>query len=216
MVSYMMSGCLSGFFLWQIVCAVYGSFCPLGAVNLDFPLKEGKFCIIHGGSNKTINHHNTVMAQKFALDIVQINNLGLRIKNWRAKKVDDFHIYGSIIYSPCDGTIIEAIDHHENLEPSHMDPENPAGNYIAIAMGGSKVSVLLTHLMKCSLQIEKGSIVKKGQPLAKVGNSGNSSEPHLHIHCVSNTTEDFLFSGTPIPIKFDNRFLIRNSKFHSF
>ncbi|MGE7916039.1 M23 family metallopeptidase [Lysinibacillus xylanilyticus] len=51
--------------------------------------------------------------------------------------------------------------------------------------------------------VEKGEKVTTGQILGKVGNSGNTSEPHLHIHAEKN--------GKGVPITFNDRFLVRNS-----
>lgn len=208
--SYGISGLLSCLFLWGIISAGIGLICPVDAVDLDFPLKNGTFSIIHGGSNISINHHRIVAAQKLALDIVQINHLGTRTKCWNPKKMEDFNIFCSNVYSPCNGVIVEALDQYPDLEPLQMDPENPGGNYIAIAVEEQNNVVILAHLKKGTIQVKKGDSVQKGQFLAKVGNSGNTTEPHLHIHCVKKNSLDFFFSGKPVPMKFNDRFLTRN------
>jgi murein DD-endopeptidase MepM/ murein hydrolase activator NlpD len=95
-----------------------------------------------------------------------------------------------------------------------MDPDNPAGNYLAIEMESSPFTIVLAHVQKSSFLIEKGERVQKGQPLCRVGNSGNTSEPHLHIHAVK-SGEDLLFEGAGIPMKFNHRFLVRNNRVSS-
>lgn len=58
-------------------------------------------------------------------------------------------------------------------------------------------------MQKGSIVVKEGDEIKTGQALGKVGNSGNTSEPHLHIHAEKD--------GLGVPITFNNRFLVRNS-----
>ncbi|MCX7743036.1 MAG: M23 family metallopeptidase [Flavobacteriales bacterium] len=58
--------------------------------------------------------------------------------------------------------------------------------------------------------------VKRGQPVARVGNSGHTSEPHLHIHAISGTDTSKIMNGNGIPICFDNKFLIRNDRIKKY
>lgn len=183
---------------------------PIGAVNLTFPLKSGIYCIVQGGDDLTLNHHYSVPAQRYALDIVKLNKLGWRAKNLSPRELADYHIFNSTVYSPCAGTIIKAVGSFNDLSPGVMDPDHPAGNYIAIKKNSSNEIVILAHLKKDSLLISSGDTVTVGQPIAKVGNSGNTTEPHLHIHCVKNSPDDFLFTGEGVAMLFKNKFLVRN------
>lgn len=67
--------------------------------------------------------------------------------------------------------------------------------------------VELAHLQKGSVRVETGDPVKMGQSIALVGNSGNTSEPHLHIHAVDPT------SGKAIPLTIDGLTPARNRIF---
>jgi hypothetical protein len=72
------------------------------------------------------------------------------------------------------------------------------------------VDVELAHLRQGSVAVEAGARVREDEVLGKVGNTGNTSEPHLQVHAVrtgSGTTHD----GEGVPIRFDGRFLVRNS-----
>lgn len=200
-----------GLFAYRVFLALHGSNYS-NPVELAFPLKEGDFYMAHGGTNQLINHHCSVSAQKYAIDILRLNTLGFRANKWLPKELNDFCIFGSMIYSPCDGVILESFDFYDDLKPMVMDSEHPAGNYLAINKKGSEIVVILAHLMKNSLLVKKGDTVKKGQLIARVGNTGNTSEPHLHIHAVLNHTGDFLFTAAGVPIIFDNRFLVRNDR----
>ena len=108
------------------------------------------------------------------------------------------------------GTVIETVSSFNDLSPGALDPDNPAGNYIAIKHVSFDIVIILAHLRENSLLVKQGDTIKEGQPIAKVGNSGNTTEPHLHIHCVTNTTHDFLFKGQGVPMIFESKFLVRN------
>ncbi|MEZ7171746.1 M23 family metallopeptidase [Sporosarcina sp. OR05] len=60
----------------------------------------------------------------------------------------------------------------------------------------------MAHMKEGSVAVAKGDTVTTGQLLGKVGNSGNTSEPHLHIHAE--------LDGKGVPLTFDGRFLVRN------
>lgn len=179
-------------------------------VELDFPLKNGSFYIVQGGNDPLLNHHYEINPQKYAIDIVQLNQLGLRCNTLYAGDLSDYNIFGQTVYSPCDGQIVRLINEYENFAPSVMVPDHPAGNYLAIQIGNSNRFVILAHLLKDNFLVNKNDFVKKGQPLAQVGNSGNTSEPHLHMHVVEAFTDDLLFDGQGVPMRFKGEFLIRN------
>ena len=67
----------------------------------------------------------------------------------------------------------------------------------------------LAHLREGSTRIREGTVIREGQPIGEVGNSGNSTEPHLHIYAyrgMSLTTDD-----RAAPVTFSGRFLVRGS-----
>jgi murein DD-endopeptidase MepM/ murein hydrolase activator NlpD len=69
----------------------------------------------------------------------------------------------------------------------------------------------MAHLLKGSITSQVGSLVKSGDAIAKIGNSGNTSEPHLHIHARKVNTGKAILAGEGLPITFDGKFLVRNS-----
>lgn len=182
---------------------------PAG-IELDFPLKGGRYYIVQGGNDQLLNHHHEVSAQKYAIDVVKLNQFGFRCSTFLASHLNDYNIFGEVVHSPCDGRITRLINGHEDLSPAIMDSDHPAGNYLAVQIGNSNRFVILAHLMKNSFLVKENDLVVRGQPLAKVGNSGNTSEPHLHMHVVEAATDDFLFDETGIPMRFNGEFLIRN------
>jgi hypothetical protein len=177
-------------------------------INIDFPLTEG--CIGHGGSSVIINyHHADSSAQQYAIDIVKTNALGMRTSKLLPQKLNDYNIYGDTLFSPCDAKVVVTKENLDNLPAGVMDNVNLAGNHIILAYQNSSL-IIFAHLMQNSLLVSKGDFVKKGQPIARIGNSGHTSEPHLHIHAISGTDTTMILNGNGIPIYFNGNFAVRN------
>lgn len=95
--------------------------------------------------------------------------------------LEEYGIYLADVYSPVDGTIIGAYDNEEDIKPGLETFKSSLGNYIYIKIDGLNTYMILAHLEKDSITVEVGDHVKKGNLIAKVGNSGTTSEPHLHM-----------------------------------
>jgi murein DD-endopeptidase MepM/ murein hydrolase activator NlpD len=91
--------------------------------------------------------------------------------------------------------------------PGQPDREQPNGNQVVIDCG--TVQVLLAHLMKGAVYVGEGQRVQREQPLAAIGNSGDSPEPHLHLQATIGPPE----TGTPVPMLFNGEFLTTNTLF---
>lgn len=180
------------------------------AIDLAFPLRDGRYYIGQGGNSLALNGHRQVESQKFALDIVKLDGLGLRARGVYPKELARYQIYGTPLYSPTDGKVVHSLDGMPDLTPPESDGANPAGNQVVIQPEGTELFVLLAHLQTGSVVVEKGQGVKQGQLIGRVGNSGNTSEPHLHIHCVRAVDQSY-GGGQGVPMLFDGRFLTRNS-----
>lgn len=195
-------------FLVFLGFSLRGYFFSAESVHLAFPLKGGIYYVGQGGNSPLVNYHNRSRTQKYALDIVALNQAGTRASGLYPSDVERYVIFGDIIYSPCDGEVVEAIDGLQDQSPPQTDSANPAGNHLVIACDGA--DVLLAHLGFNSLLVGQGEQVKAGDRVGRVGNSGNTSEPHLHIHATRPGSGGAM-NGTGIPMLFDDRFLVRNS-----
>lgn len=172
-------------------------------VNLSYPLQDGLYIVGHGGSNPIINYHNVSESQTYALDILKLNILGIRGWGIYPKDLERYAIFEDSLYSPCDGKVLKVDKGYGDMEPPERGEGHPAGNHIVIECESAEVT--LAHMKQNSIVVDSLDAVKVGDLLGKVGNSGNTSEPHLHIHAEKN--------GKGIPIKFKGRFLVRNSLF---
>ena len=204
---------LSGFFVLAATNYLTAKNYSGEAIELDFPLRGGTFLISHGGANKGVNYHFPVKAQRYALDIVELNSFGTRAMGLLPDAPENYQIFGNDVIAPCAGEIISARDDLKDQTAMTMDPENLVGNNIILFCQGH--SVLLAHLKQESLLVDVGDMVIKGQLIALVGNTGNTSEPHLHIHAVlgrHSETKVIAFEQQGVPIIFNGDFLIRNDR----
>jgi hypothetical protein len=188
-------------------------------VNIDPPFPPGHYLIAHGGSTPTINVHlktldpaverfRTWRGQSKALDIFRITPLGFHKNGWRPRDPSKYTTFGVPVLSPCRGEVALVVDEIEDMPVPVMDRDHMAGNHVAIDCGNFFVN--LAHLRQGTIAVTDGATVKAGDILGQMGNSGNSSEPHLHVHAQRNLPEQAALSGEPLWLTIDNRFLSRN------
>lgn len=185
------------------IVSIIGKSPPDNSVGLRFPLKGESYYLLQGGTTWITNlFHSLIPTGKYAVDIVQINDFGNRAASlFPPLQLTQYHIYEANLYSPCSGTVKEAIDSLPDNVPPTIDWEHREGNHVVIVCNG--VEVTLLHMKKGSLKVFNGDSVAIGQPIGMVGNSGYSDEPHLHIQ--ANTMD-----GGSVPIMFDGKFLSVN------
>ncbi len=194
------------------VKVLIGSFAPDDSINLAYPLKGSVYYVGGGGADRWINNHHVAPPQDYAIDIVRLNAFGNRASGvFSPASLEKYAIFGDRVYSPCSGRVVIAEDGHEDQVPPNRDTENLAGNHVVIACKGAEV--ILAHLKKESITVSVDEEVDEGQVIGQIGNSGNSSQPHLHIHAESGGPVGKILDGKGIPIRFNGRFLVRNSLF---
>ncbi len=99
-----------------------------------------------------------------------------------------------------------------DLVPPEKDTDNLAGNHVVLACEG--VEVILAHLKQGSVAVTSGMRVNEGDVLGQVGNSGDTSQPHLHLHAERGGEPGEILNGEGVPIELGGRFLVRNSLFN--
>jgi murein DD-endopeptidase MepM/ murein hydrolase activator NlpD len=146
---------------------------------LTLPFK-GKWLVFWGGDTKELNYHHDTPNQRFAFDFIGVGEEGKTHKG-EGKTNEDYYAFGREILAPSDGVVTEVINGvHDNV-PGSMNPYSAVGNAVIIQHRESEVSVL-AHLKLDSIKVKAGDKVTAGQLIGLCGNSGNSSEPHLHYH----------------------------------
>ena len=137
-----------------------------------------------GGDNETVNDHVSAHGQRRAADILikGADDLSHKVTG---RRNEDYFVYGTEIMAAAPGTVVTSIDVVPDNEPGSMNPLCAVGNCLIIDQGSNEYAVY-AHLKPGSLRVHRGDKVRTGQVLALCGNSGNSSEPHLHFHLQDN------------------------------
>ena len=207
---------------YRSTIALAGRAPPPGVVvALATPLKGGTYLVVNGGGNLSVNAHLMTLdasmarfqafrGQSYGVDIVKLNRWGLRANGLLPPQPSAYGIYGEQVYVPCTGQVIAALDGVPDMQVPQMDRQHMAGNHVLLRC--KNADVLLGHFKTGSVKVATGQQLTVGQPIANVGNSGNTGEPHLHIHAQRAGTAAQPLSGDPLPVRFNGRFLVRNDR----
>jgi hypothetical protein len=146
--------------------------------NLRLPF-DGEWFVFWGGRTREQNYHVIARDQRFAYDFV-VNREGTTFSG-DAKKNTSYYCWNQPIYAPADGVVTESVDGVADNTPGEMNPATAAGNHVVIDHGNGEFS-LLAHFRSGTVVPKAGDHVKRGDVIGRCGNSGNTSEPHLHYH----------------------------------
>lgn len=211
---------LGGFGLVQTVTVLAARTPPqVSLVELAFPLDAGSYLVVNGGNHISINAHMKTLdssvprfqnwrGQSYGVDIVEIDALGLRATGFQPAEPSAYRIYGARVLAPCAGDIVTAVDNLPDMQVPHADKVHKLGNHVILRCSGA--DVVLAHLRPRSLKVAAGSRVTVGALIAEVGNSGNSDEPHLHIHAQQPGPVNQPMAGNPLPMRLGGRYVVRN------
>ncbi|MEO7988702.1 MAG: DUF3887 domain-containing protein [Chryseolinea sp.] len=147
--------------------------------KLSLPFK-GEWFVFWGGDTKELNYHVVSEAQKNAFDIVIKDEKGNSYKT-NGGTNEDYYAFGKDLIAPCDGEVVLVVDGVKDNKPGELNPIYVPGNTVIIKTGNNEY-LFFAHFKQHSIQVKQGQKVKQGQLLGLCGNSGNSSEPHLHFH----------------------------------
>ncbi len=166
--------------------------------KLSLPFKE-EWTVFWGGDTKELNYHVVNVAQKNAFDIIITDEKGKSYKT-NGQANEDYYAFGKELYSPCDGEVVLKVDGIKDNTPGVLNPIYIPGNTVIIKTANNEY-LLFAHFKQHSIKVEQGQKVKQGQLLGLCGNSGNSSEPHLHFH-IQNVEDMNVATG--VKCYFDN------------
>ena len=188
-------------------------------VDLAFPLHNGTYLVVNGGSVELLNAHLATLererarpyrGQSHGVDLVRVTGQGRRARGILPDDPAAYAIFGDTVVAPCTGRVVAAEDGHPDMSPPLPDRAHMAGNHILLTCGTA--TVLIAHLQRGSVSVIAGDVVSVGDLLGRVGNSGNSGEPHLHIHAQRPAPAIMRLGGEPLPIRLDGRYLVRNDQ----
>lgn len=153
------------------------------------------------------SHGTDLWGERYAIDFVGVDRRHRTAarRDWRTflatEPAERFFAYGRPILAPADGVVVEAhdgeVDHVGRRSQLTLIPYalgQPArlrqgvgaiaGNYLIIAVRDSGAFVALVHLRSGSIRVAAGEEVMAGQHVAACGNSGNSTQPHVHVQAM--------------------------------
>lgn len=190
-------------------------------VDIAPPFAPGSYLVAHGGSTQMVNVHLTTLdesverflpwrGQSKALDIFRITPAGFHKDGWLPPEPARYETFGVPVTAPCTGEVALVVDGLADMQVPVMDPENRAGNFVAVDCG--EFIVILAHLRFGSIMVAAGDTVEAGDPLGEMGNSGNSSEPHLHLHAQRGLPAGAPLGGEPLWLTINGQFPVRNGR----
>jgi hypothetical protein len=188
---------------------------------VEFPLR-GEWTAINTPAHRIPSHGTNNLGLRYAFDFIRISRKPLRYlssKNvlrhaFGHVSVKDCFGWAQPVYSPCEGKVVttrdgwpdimelnslrdsfNALVHTPKLDGDDFRPL--AGNYVIVH--SERFSAVLAHLRNGSVKVTEGQHVKTGDLLGEVGNSGNTTGPHLHFQLMKG---DNPFTATGLPCRF--------------
>ena len=172
------------------------------SIAMHLPLK-GEVMVGWGGDYISTNYHAYVPPQRWAYDLMK------QPAFTGSEHLEDYGCYGVTVIAPSAGTIVYAKDGELDNTPGRFpeSTESLMGNSIGLRLAEAPdVVVFIAHLKKGSVRVRKGQKVRAGQPIGRCGNSGNTTEPHVHIHAERDPAIDYPDTfgqvGVPVPMTF--------------
>ncbi|RWR04714.1 M23 family metallopeptidase [Paenirhodobacter populi] len=189
---------IAGFFIRPQPVAAPSQFLDYETkATLRLPV-DGEWFVYWGGRDIEDNYHAVDVGQRFAVDLLVMRDGQSHLGD--PSRLESYHCWGRAILAPAEGVVMRAVDGLPDQAIGAADPANPAGNYVVIDFGNEEYG-FLAHLRQGSVRVAKGDVVKAGQEVGLCGNSGNTSEPHLHFHM---QTSPRLGRGEGLPTRFTN------------
>ncbi|MDN5780419.1 MAG: M23 family metallopeptidase [Luteimonas sp.] len=154
--------------------------------HLDYQTKahlrlpfDGEWYVVWGGHDIEQNYHAAFPGQRFAYDILKVVDGSSHRGDGTA--LEDYYCWNQKILAPAAGTVLEVVGDLPDQAIGTRNPNAPAGNHVMLDLGNGEYA-LLAHLRQGSATLEAGQRVAAGDEVGRCGNSGNTSEPHLHFH----------------------------------
>ncbi len=190
-------------------------------IVLELPFR-GRWLARNSPARRVPSHGTTLFGTTYAIDFIAVDESGRSaprsVRSWVSTEAPERFVgFGAPILAPTSGTVVVAHDG----EPDHVARRSPftlvpyalgqagrvrrgpdaiAGNHVVIALTGRGAFVALVHLRRGSVLVGVGDEVRVGDRLGSCGNSGNSTEPHVHVQ-VTDSPEWSSARGVPLAFR---------------
>jgi hypothetical protein len=191
-------------------------------ISLALPF-NGRWLVRNSPARRVPSHGVDLLGERYAIDFVGVDERRRTAerRDWRTALATEpperFVGYGRPILAPADGVVVDAhdgeVDHVARRSQLALVPyaigqaarlrqgvHAIAGNHVTIALRNGAGFVALVHLRMGSVRVAAGTVVTTGQPLAECGNSGNSTQPHLHLQ-VMDSADLSVAQGLPVQFR---------------
>lgn len=156
---------------------------------------DGPITVGWGGDTPMQNYHVCTADQRWAYDLLVTRDGATHSGD--GAQLEQFYCYGLPVVAPADAVVRHVFDGDPDMPIGELGGGTDAGgNHIVLDVAPGEF-LYLCHLKPGSIRVKAGDKVVAGQPLAEIGNSGNTSEPHLHIH-LQDSPESGLAEGIPL------------------
>ena len=181
------------------------------------PLRGSGWVAWNGPSNRSIHRRyafpfasgRTAICERFAIDFIQLGEKGMAVRGNRNKN-EDWYGYGAEVLAVADAVVSDVQDgipENVPLQPDRavkINLQTSGGNSVTLDLGNGRFA-FFAHLQPNKIRVKPGDRVRRGQVLGLLGNSGNSTNPHLHFH-VSDGRK--IFEGEGLPFVFDTFYFL--------
>jgi murein DD-endopeptidase MepM/ murein hydrolase activator NlpD len=164
-------------------------------IPLGLPFR-GEWSVYWGGDRKELNYHIADPSQRRAADLEQMGPDG-KTHRGSGTSNSDYYAYGQEIIAVAEGKVVTVVDGVPENVPGSKNPYMTTGNAVVIQHDPTLYS-MYAHLQPGSVRVKVGSAVQRGTTLGLCGNSGNSTEPHLHFQLQDGPLIEKSWGVTPI------------------
>jgi len=161
--------------------------------KMKLPFNE-EWYVFWGGTIEAQNYHLAYENQQYAYDILMVKD-GASFSGDSTKN-ESYFVFGKEIIAPCDATVVKVITGVKDNIPGELNPEQLTGNTVVLKTS-NKEYILFAHLKENSIAVREGQFIRQGGLLGQCGNSGNTTEPHLHLS-LQNTVDMNIATGGKI------------------
>jgi hypothetical protein len=191
-------------------------------IVLDLPFR-GRWMARNSPARRVPSHGTHALGSTYAIDFIAVDAHGRSAPaTWRSflsiEPPEGFVGFGRPILAPIAGTVVVAHDGEEDHEARRSQfallpyalgqagrlregMSAIAGNHVVLAPGPRGPFIALVHLRRSTVRVAVGDAVEAGDPLAECGNSGNSTQPHVHVQA-SDSLDWPAARGLPIAFRF--------------
>ncbi len=165
------------------------------------PPFSGTFTAMNANRDEA-NGHFRNRNQRHAVDWLIMDEAG-KTHSGDPKRLQSYYAYGKPALAVAAGKVVMVVDGVPEQAPGKKDAYNITGNQVAIELAPSEIA-FYAHLQPGSIRVKVGELVAAGQVVGLIGNSGNTSEPHLHFQI---STQPALTDAESMPAQYPGAFL---------